>query len=250
MKKLTLAFLLTALAFALQSCEVHAANKLFEGQKVDSVKTFIIETFSGQNFAVDQDSPSRLIISKEISGGTGFAISFLQTLTNTQNNSASGENPRTEYNFTFIQKLEGVNVVAGSALLTPLSNGGVQRQRIDDDELPKILDALSQKMGSIKPEMPKNEKLAFGVSFMELSQPLAALIGMPNLKGVVINIVQPDSVAEKAGIKVGDILSQFNGKPISSTQDLQGFVAATLPNTDVLLIGIRAVKPIKFTAHF
>lgn len=239
-----------ALTLVLLSAQAYAANKLFEGQKVDAVKAYIIDIFSSQNFSVDQDSPSRLVISKEISGGSGFAIGFLQTLTNTQNNSASGENPRSEYNFTFIQKPEGVTVIAGSALLTPLSNGNVQRQRIDDDELPKILDALSQKMSSSKVEQSKIEKLAFGVSFVELPQTLAVQMGMPNLKGVVITIIQPDSVAERAGIKVGDILSQFNGKPILTTQDLQGFVLATQPKTDVLLVGTRALKPIKLTAHF
>lgn len=125
----------------------YAASKLFEGKKIDQIKPIFVEFFTDKNWEVDQDTNTRLVLSNEIGSGTGFAISLLNNLVNTASNSASGSNPRNEISFTFVQKAEGVNVIGAMALLTPLSNGNVQKQRLDgDSEVAYLLDSFYNKI--------------------------------------------------------------------------------------------------------
>ncbi|HEY4491924.1 MAG TPA: trypsin-like peptidase domain-containing protein, partial [Acidobacteriota bacterium] len=49
--------------------------------------------------------------------------------------------------------------------------------------------------------------------------------------GAVVSDVTKGSPADKAGIKRGDVIVQFNGKPIRTGSDLPRIVAATKPNT-------------------
>jgi serine protease Do len=68
-----------------------------------------------------------------------------------------------------------------------------------------------------------------GVSIQPLTPELAASFGLSAPKGVLISDVVQDSPAEKAGIKAGDIITEFNGKKVDTPQDLQKAVTATEP---------------------
>lgn len=60
-----------------------------------------------------------------------------------------------------------------------------------------------------------------GISIDTLTPGLAEQFGLPAQQtGVVVRDVTPGSPAEKAGIKAGDILVEFNGKAISAGPDL------------------------------
>ncbi|MBO5561857.1 MAG: trypsin-like peptidase domain-containing protein [Firmicutes bacterium] len=58
-----------------------------------------------------------------------------------------------------------------------------------------------------------------GVTVNDVSEETAKLYGLPQA-GVVIEEVQSGSAAEKAGIKVGDIITSFNDTPIFSSEQL------------------------------
>ena len=62
--------------------------------------------------------------------------------------------------------------------------------------------------------------------------------------------VTPNSVADKAGIMVGDIVYKFDGKPIGNSGDLKTMVAEVKAGKKVPLEGYRAGKKIVFTASF
>jgi serine protease DegQ len=49
----------------------------------------------------------------------------------------------------------------------------------------------------------------------------------PSRFGVLVTAVVPGSVADKAGIIVGDIVSELSGHPIKGPADLQSAVAAS-----------------------
>lgn len=63
-----------------------------------------------------------------------------------------------------------------------------------------------------------------GVSLLDLTPELRDHFGVPEGSGVMVSKVEPGSPAEKAGIKVGDILTLIDGKAMKSTWDVMGKV--------------------------
>ncbi|PKG57879.1 MULTISPECIES: DegQ family serine endoprotease [unclassified Shewanella] len=64
-----------------------------------------------------------------------------------------------------------------------------------------------------------------GVLGQDLTSELAKGFGIDTQHGGFINEVMPDSAADKAGIKVGDIITSVNGRKIKSFQELRAKVA-------------------------
>ncbi|MCL1048689.1 DegQ family serine endoprotease [Shewanella abyssi] len=64
-----------------------------------------------------------------------------------------------------------------------------------------------------------------GVLGQDLTSELAKAFGIETQHGGFINEVMPDSAADKAGIKVGDIIVSVNGRKIKSFQELRAKVA-------------------------
>jgi C-terminal processing protease CtpA/Prc len=60
-----------------------------------------------------------------------------------------------------------------------------------------------------------------GVSLMNISPELREHFGAPKDAGVMVESVQNDSPADKAGIKVGDIILSADGKDVKSSGDLR-----------------------------
>lgn len=72
-----------------------------------------------------------------------------------------------------------------------------------------------------------------GVRIIDLSQyanPYAQLQGLEVQKGIYIQSVEPDSVAEKAGMKPEDILVKLNDTAIESNYDLRRFLYSEVQN--------------------
>lgn len=70
-----------------------------------------------------------------------------------------------------------------------------------------------------------------GVQIKPMSDEVAAVLGYDTPKGAVIESVQPDSPAAKAGFKAGDIVLSFAGQSIDTLRDLPRVVAGTNPET-------------------
>jgi Do/DeqQ family serine protease len=78
-----------------------------------------------------------------------------------------------------------------------------------------------------------------GVGVIDLSAEKAKELDIP-AKGVYIPEVYSNSPAEKAGLKPADILLEFNGKEIASSQELINLVGRTPPGTKINLVVLRA----------
>ncbi|HTS94663.1 MAG TPA: PDZ domain-containing protein, partial [Stellaceae bacterium] len=66
-----------------------------------------------------------------------------------------------------------------------------------------------------------------GVQIQELTPAIAKSLGLPNDHGALVADVNAGSPAEKAGIKQGDVILEFNGHEIVKLRDLPVVVAET-----------------------
>ncbi len=66
--------------------------------------------------------------------------------------------------------------------------------------------------------------------------------GLKSRAGALVSQVTPGGPAEKAGVKPGDVVTEFNGRPVTNTTDLQKMVSATKPGTSVALKVMRNGK--------
>lgn len=65
----------------------------------------------------------------------------------------------------------------------------------------------------------ESESAYLGISGADITEDVANTYNMPN--GIYVTKVAEDSAAEKAGIKKGDILTNFDGKEITSMENMQ-----------------------------
>lgn len=88
-----------------------------------------------------------------------------------------------------------------------------------------------------------------GIAMTELTPELAEAFDLKDTKGVAISEVLEDSAAEKAGLKHNDIVVEFEGQPVESTNELRNRVAMLKPGAKVELVVLRDGKRKKFTAE-
>ena len=92
------------------------------------------------------------------------------------------------------------------------------------------------------------ERGFLGVGMEELTPAMAASLGLKrDTRGVtVVNVVE-DSAAEKAGIKLLDVVIELNGEPVEKQIDLLNRIAILQPGTRVEVVVLRDGKRKKFS---
>ncbi|HUA38876.1 MAG TPA: DegQ family serine endoprotease [Candidatus Sulfopaludibacter sp.] len=109
----------------------------------------------------------------------------------------------------------------------------------------------SDMIKAMLPKLIKGEKIIrgqLGVVIQEMTPDLAKQFGLSETKGVLISQVNKDSAAEKAGLKDGDVVIQYNGKDVNSVDALRNLVSSTLPGTKVRIQILRDGKTETLTA--
>lgn len=81
-----------------------------------------------------------------------------------------------------------------------------------------------------------------GVRFQPLTPDLAKSFGLDSDKGALIASVEKGAPADKAGLKAGDIILEFDGNPIKEGNELPRYVAATPIDKKVKLVIFRDKK--------
>jgi serine protease Do len=74
-----------------------------------------------------------------------------------------------------------------------------------------------------------------GILPQELTPDMAKAFGIPNSHGVAVAQVTAGSPAEKAGMKVGDVITAINGNPVEDVNSFRLAVAGFAPDTTVHL---------------
>ena len=71
----------------------------------------------------------------------------------------------------------------------------------------------------------KTQRGWLGVRIQEITPEIAKSLALESDEGVLISMVNPGEPAEKAGLKSGDVIVEFNGKKIKDVRSLQRTVA-------------------------
>jgi serine protease Do len=78
-----------------------------------------------------------------------------------------------------------------------------------------------------------------GIGIQPMTPELAQQLGLNETRGVLVNSVAENGPAAKAGIRRGDVIVAFNGKPVSDGNTLRNQIAGTAPGTQVKLTILR-----------
>jgi serine protease Do len=75
--------------------------------------------------------------------------------------------------------------------------------------------------------------IGVGVSREPLTEETARAHGLPDASGAVLSTVNPGGPADRAGLRRGDVIVEFHGRPVRDNEDLVNFVVGTRPGTTV-----------------
>jgi serine protease Do len=87
-----------------------------------------------------------------------------------------------------------------------------------------------------------------GVSIQEVTPDIAKSFGLKETAGALVSDIVPDSPAEKAGFKRGDIILEMNGRAVRDYHDLPRMVATMGPDEKVTFKLLRDGKEETITA--
>jgi serine protease Do len=78
-----------------------------------------------------------------------------------------------------------------------------------------------------------------GIGISDVTPEEAKFFNVTNASGAVVTQVEPNSPGAKAGLKVGDVITELNGKSVSDAGELQVEVGQKQPGTTVTLKALR-----------
>ncbi|MBI2992433.1 MAG: Do family serine endopeptidase, partial [Deltaproteobacteria bacterium] len=101
------------------------------------------------------------------------------------------------------------------------------------------------------PQLKGNGKVTrgyLGVAIQKVTPEIAESLGMNRARGALVADVSKDGPAEKAGVAVGDVILEFDGREVTGSTDLPILVARTAVNKKVRLKVLRDKKEVTLTA--
>ena len=83
-----------------------------------------------------------------------------------------------------------------------------------------------------------------GISSVEINPIVARMMNLGDLQGLVVESLDPDGPATKAGLRRGDVLLKINGEAISGVRPVMDKIVESRPGTKLTISVIRNGKPL------
>ncbi len=87
-----------------------------------------------------------------------------------------------------------------------------------------------------------------GIIPQDIDDSLAKALKLPDTNGALVAEVTTGSAAERAGLKVGDVIVEVNGRPVEDAVHLRTITAQTPPGTALKLGVLRDGRKVELTA--
>ena len=113
-----------------------------------------------------------------------------------------------------------------------------------DVEVRGRVDALARGESTQRP------RLGVGLAPSRVANRLRVAVGLPERDGLLVQAVDPDSPAARAGLAHGDLLVEAAGQPISRADDLLEAIEAVAPGTTLTLRVVRGVEEREVAVRF
>ena len=94
-----------------------------------------------------------------------------------------------------------------------------------------------------------DSKSYIGVSMIDVTEQLGAFFGASDGDGVLISEVEEDSPADKAGLKVGDLIVEIKGEAVRRSGDVQEVIHDSEAGDEVEVIVLREKKRTPLTVE-
>ncbi len=93
------------------------------------------------------------------------------------------------------------------------------------------------------------ERSYLGVNIQDISRDLATSLRLTDAHGALVAGVVPGSPADKAGLRAGDVVVAFDGKPIHQSEELTWLTSVTGAGKQITLgvVGARGAHDVKVT---
>ncbi len=87
-----------------------------------------------------------------------------------------------------------------------------------------------------------------GVRIQTVTDEIAESLGLEEARGALVASVTPGGPAEQAGVEAGDVILEFDGKPIEKMRELPRIVASTEIGKEVAVVVWRRGERVELTA--
>ncbi|MEZ6244019.1 MAG: trypsin-like peptidase domain-containing protein [Phycisphaerales bacterium] len=81
-----------------------------------------------------------------------------------------------------------------------------------------------------------------GISATDIKPERFRELGLERAEGAIVTRVQPDSPADKAGLRAGDVVTEFGGRRVNNWNRFRNLIAITPPNTRNAIVYFRDGK--------
>jgi membrane-associated protease RseP (regulator of RpoE activity) len=88
-----------------------------------------------------------------------------------------------------------------------------------------------------------------GIVALQISPELRAHLGAPRDRGVLIDAVRPDSPAARAGLRVGDIVTDVDGDAAKSASDVLEALSDRKKGDEVSVVALRSGQRVELRAR-
>lgn len=147
-----------------------------------------------------------------------------------------------EYDDQPVQDHDDLPLLVASTELNSVVDVTIIRDGKKRTLTPKIAELKEDFFTKVDSLEPSNEANALGMVVEELNQVLARSLKLGDVEGLIITGVEANSPAQKAGLAVGDVLLELDGKTLKSRADLDRAMTAMPEDKAVLLFVKTKIK--------
>jgi len=135
--------------------------------------------------------------------------------------------------------LKGEVVGVNSAIVTREGNYQGIGFAVPIDRAVRVAEELIRKGRVVRPWL--------GVGLQQLDRPLARALGLDEAMGALVNQLSPGCQGERAGLRRGDVIVQYDGISVEDTRHLQELIAMSQVGDTAAISVMRRGRPLELS---